>query len=155
MQISWEQTDFLGSEILPTTPKQQHSSHSLSESGTNGMGIEFLCQDEAAHRRFWGWAPWRMQGTQRGDTGMMPSCAVTTQALLSHLSCFDVLQSSEMQQEVVLWEGCLSVGDAAVVTCGQHNLFATCLNGSWKHIPSECTQGRIGHATAGQGARGH
>lgn len=35
---------------------------------------------------------------------------------VSHLSCFNVLQSSQMQKEVVVWEGCLSVGDAAVVT---------------------------------------
>lgn len=34
------------------------------------------------------------------------------------LSCADVTEGGELQQEVVVWEGHLGVGYAAVVTCG-------------------------------------
>lgn len=40
----------------------------------------------------------------------------------SHLSCFDVLQSCQMQEEVVFREGCLSIGDAAVVAYGENRM---------------------------------
>ena len=63
-------------------------------------------------------------GTGLGSTGDVGDTGTRChpgfiQALLPHLSCFDVLQSRQMQEEVVLWEGCLSIGNAAVVTYEQ------------------------------------